>query len=279
VLIFCQTVSAMDEFSALCDNNLDDAELQPVLDWLRTAGKLALATQRGIGYRIKPDATPVTETEENIERFFAQKIHEHFPGHTMLGEESGPDGASGSYTWAIDPIDGTRPYLWGLPTWGVSVGLLCSGHPVAGFCYLPALDEMYWSWNGGAFLNGRALPAHQPGDFHDPMRFICTPSNAHLRYGMDYPRLHAFGSTVMHLALLARGVAAGVLTRRVYLWDIAAFLTIFPALGIEMRCLSGLPLETSSLLDGSRTAEPLIAAPREWMEPLQAAIIPRDRSA
>lgn len=262
----------MDEYSYLCDGELNEDDIHAVIGWMREAGKLALATQRGIAYRLKPDATPVTQTEENIEKFFLQKIHQRFPGHVMLGEESGLAEKNSRYAWAIDPIDGTRPYLWGLPTWGVSAGLLCGGQPLAGFCYLPAMDELYWGWRGGVYLNGQPLVRTEEEPFRGPMTFVCVPSNAHRRYTIDYPRLHSLGSTVTHLALLARGVAAGVLTRRVYLWDIAAFLAILPALGIEMSYLSGRALDINALIDGSSTPEPVIAAPKRWLDDLRASI-------
>lgn len=90
----------------------------------------------------KADKTPVTEADRQAEQVLRQAISQAFPGHAILGEEFGGT-ASDGYCWVIDPIDGTRPFLAGKPSFGSLVGLCLDGQPVAGMIDLPALAETY----------------------------------------------------------------------------------------------------------------------------------------
>lgn len=252
---------------------LTENDINEIQGWMRQAGQIALQRQSSLRMELKADHTPVTDAEFQIENFMLKNIHARFPAHQILTEEQGVSYEPGDFLWALDPIDGTKPYLRGLPTWGVSLGLLLKAKPVAGFFYVPALDEMFWGGAEGAFYNGRPLTAHFFSE--ESLTFLAVPANAHLRYEIEFPRLQAYGSTALHLSFLARGIAAGVLTRRVNLWDIAGFLPTFDRLGIIYRYLSGRPVEIEPLLGGQKTPEPILAGYPQWIETLQAKIHPR----
>lgn len=121
-------------------------------------------------------------------------------------------------------------------------------------------------------MNDHPLP--QQVFFEESLTFLAVPANAHLHYRIDFPRLQAFGSTALHLSYLARGIAAGVLTRRVNLWDIAGFLPIMDALGIMCRYLSGKSIDIPAILNGQKTPEPILAANPAMFPYLEASIHP-----
>lgn len=255
-------------------------EIQP--DFLRSclidAGRLALA-ERGQGVaEIKADRTPVTAVDRAVEKFLIERIRQRYPGHQVLSEESGLHPGSAEFTWVIDPIDGTRSFASGLPIWGVSIGILRDGTPVAGGLYMPVTDELYWGDRSRAFYNNRQLPRLQPPDLDDVLVFLAVPSNFYLHYDIRFPRARSLGSTAAHLAYAATGAAVGVLLRSANLWDLAGLLPVLSAVGVEMQALSGHPFWPADLLDGGPIREPLLAAHPAVMDALRASIVPRKRA-
>lgn len=98
---------------------------------------------------------PVTEADQASERAMRALIEREFPGHSILGEEYGGELASRGYQWILDPIDGTRAFISGLPTWGVLIGLYHDGAPLIGVMDQPYLDERYRGWMDGANVTAR----------------------------------------------------------------------------------------------------------------------------
>jgi histidinol phosphatase-like enzyme (inositol monophosphatase family) len=86
---------------------------------------------------------PVTEADRLTESYLRRELSHLFPDTEVVGEEAGVTGQSGRVRWMIDPIDGTKAYLSGLPLWGVLLGLMIDGDPVAGWCRQPYLDETF----------------------------------------------------------------------------------------------------------------------------------------
>ena len=247
-------------------------DIQQINAWLVEAGKAACTALATATYNLKPDRTPVSTADFYVETYLAERLQDRFPDQRLVTEETGVMGASSDWLWALDPIDGTKIFLAGLPTWGISLGLLVKGQPAAGFFHMPATGDLYWAWEEGAFWNGQRLARVEAQDYHDPLMFVAVPSNAHQKYRIRYPRLRSFGSTAAHLAWLARGVAIGVITRHVSLWDLAGVLPLLAQTGIRIEYLSGRPLDFAALLDGQTTPEPLLAASYQWFDKLRSAI-------
>ncbi|MGI9523084.1 MAG: histidinol-phosphatase [Hyphomicrobiaceae bacterium] len=88
---------------------------------------------------------PVTEADRDAERAIRSLICSRFPDHDILGEEFGRDGNSSDYCWVVDPIDGTRAFVQGLPSWGTLIGLTHLGKPVLGVMDQPFTRERFWS--------------------------------------------------------------------------------------------------------------------------------------
>lgn len=93
---------------------------------------------------------PVTDADRASERAMRALIEREFPEHGILGEEYGEQAARSGYRWVLDPIDGTRAFISGLPTWGVLIALAHEGKPILGVMDQPYLQERYRGWNDGA---------------------------------------------------------------------------------------------------------------------------------
>ncbi len=237
--------------------NIDLAFLRGIL---LEAGEIALGQRGQMTSMVKADHTPVTEVDQQVEDFLIQKIHSRYPAHQILSEESGIHGHDCDFTWAIDPIDGTRSFASGLPVWGISVGILQNNLPVAGGFYMPVTNEMYWGTRKQAFYNDQPIPPIKSVDLNSPLAFMAVPSSSHMHFSISYPRVRALGSTAAHLAYVITGAAVGALTRTIYLWDIAGILPLLAAAGIEMANLEGKPYQPSVMNDGKKPIEPLLTA-------------------
>lgn len=127
------------------------------------AGRLTLGYFRTRAARpeLKDDDTPVTAADREAERLMRARINEKYPGHAVVGEEYGgaeEGGAGESVRWILDPIDGTKAFVRGIPLYAVLIGLEIDGRCEAGAAYFPALDEMLHAATGeGCYLNGRKV--------------------------------------------------------------------------------------------------------------------------
>lgn len=95
---------------------------------------------------------PVTEADRAAEAALRALIADRHPDHGIVGEEYGSQGERGRHVWIIDPIDGTRAFISGLPVWGTLVGLTVDGIARSGFMHQPFTDELYLADGGGAVL-------------------------------------------------------------------------------------------------------------------------------
>ncbi|MEP6482512.1 MAG: inositol monophosphatase family protein [Rhodoglobus sp.] len=106
----------------------------------------------------KPDSTPVTDADQAVERSIRAGIEAARPGDSILGEEYGTQG-DGSRQWIIDPIDGTKNFMRGLPIWGTLIALAIDGVPVVGVVSSPALRTRWWAATGhGAWASVDGAP-------------------------------------------------------------------------------------------------------------------------
>ena len=124
------------------------------------AGELALTLYRqgaGQSAQKKPDRSPVTEADKAVETQLASFVRARFPSAVFFGEEhGGEDRKAVGLRFVVDPIDGTRAFMRGLPTWSVLVGVELDGEPVAGVAYMPAAGDLFTAVRGeGAYVNGR----------------------------------------------------------------------------------------------------------------------------
>lgn len=142
--------------------NLDDYlafAIQTAID----AGGIALAHyQTGVAVELKPDRSPVTLADRGAEQAIRQAIADRFPDHSVVGEEYGADGRASSFRWVVDPIDGTKSFVRGVPLFGTLIGLEIDGRVEVGVCHLPALGETVAAATGlGCTWNGRTARVSQ----------------------------------------------------------------------------------------------------------------------
>lgn len=122
------------------------------------AGRLTLSYyQIGIQAEFKADDSPVTLADRRAEELIRRRIEARYPSHAIVGEEFGSDKDNSSpFRWFIDPIDGTKSFIRGVPLYGVLIGLEVEGNVTVGAAYFPALDEMLAAATGhGCWWNGR----------------------------------------------------------------------------------------------------------------------------
>ena len=106
----------------------------------------------------KADLSPVTVADRNAEEILRKKISKAFPGHGIIGEEFGEENSSAEWVWTIDPIDGTRSFIRGIPLFSSLIALLHHGEPVMGVISFPALGQTAWAVQGkGAFCGKKRL--------------------------------------------------------------------------------------------------------------------------
>ncbi|MGE0120847.1 MAG: histidinol-phosphatase [Dongiaceae bacterium] len=124
-------------------------------DLIAFAGRLADASgaiarryfRSGLGIEFKADGSPVTRADREAEAEIRKLIAAHDPAHGVVGEEHGRDRPDAEFVWILDPIDGTKSFITGRPTFGTLIALLRQGRPVLGVIDHPALGER---WVGAA---------------------------------------------------------------------------------------------------------------------------------
>jgi myo-inositol-1(or 4)-monophosphatase len=114
--------------------------------------------RRRLAVEVKDDASPVTAADREAEQVLRHAIAERHPDHEVQGEEFGEAGRGSSHRWILDPIDGTRSFIRGVPLYSTLVGLEIEGEMAVGVAYFPGLDEMVAAATGlGCTWNGRPV--------------------------------------------------------------------------------------------------------------------------
>jgi myo-inositol-1(or 4)-monophosphatase len=256
------------------EERIMEIDLSELRGWAREGGAIARGYFQNTAGRRKADRSWVTEGDIEVERILVQRISARYPDHGIIGEEKARHALKQEFVWAIDPIDGTACFVAGLPSWGVSIGLLRHGIPYLGVFYMPISDEIYWSVpGGGAFFNDTPIHVAGPGEW-DNESWISVPSNSHRRYTINFSgKVRSLGSTVADLCFVARGSATGTLLTRCAIWDLAAGLSILREAGGMYIGLSGqMPDLPAMAQDGSLLPEPLLAAGPDHLDRLRAVI-------
>lgn len=207
------------------------------------AGKITLGYFQSGRFDVetKPDESPVTMADKNAEKFIRQFVQRRYPGHGVLGEEFGESEGNSPYRWIIDPIDGTKSFIHGVPLYGTMIGIedLRIKDAVAGVIYFPALDEMYTGAKGlGAWCNGRRIHVSEVSELKDAV-VLCTDMTHAYKHdnaaGYDAIQrnsrfVRTWGDCYGHM-LVAAGRAEVMMDPRMHLWDVAALKPIIEEAG------------------------------------------------
>ncbi|NYI97942.1 histidinol-phosphatase [Streptomonospora nanhaiensis] len=134
----------------------DDLRLAHVL--ADAADDISLKHFRALDLKVdtKPDLTPVTEADRSVEETLRGVLSRARPRDAVIGEEYGKTGVS-HRVWVLDPIDGTKNYVRGVPVWATLIALLEGDRPVMGVVSAPALTRRWWASRGGGTWTGRSL--------------------------------------------------------------------------------------------------------------------------
>jgi histidinol-phosphatase len=125
----------------------------------------------------KPDLTPVSDADERVENALRRALGRARPRDAVLGEEAGASGW-GPRRWVIDPIDGTKGFIRGLPIWATLIGLMVGDEVVAGVVSAPALGRRWWAARGSGAWTGKSLASATACHVSDVSRI----EDAHLSY-------------------------------------------------------------------------------------------------
>ena len=122
---------------------------EAILPFFRSA--IGVENKAGMG-----SFDPVTEGDRAGETAMRQLIKMTFPAHGIVGEEYGTDNGDADHVWVLDPIDGTKAFIAGIPVWGTLIGLARKGNPVFGMMHQPFIREKFWGDGAGARYEGPA---------------------------------------------------------------------------------------------------------------------------
>jgi histidinol phosphatase-like enzyme (inositol monophosphatase family) len=131
------------------------------VDWTHQAGRLTLEFFQSDNCPVerKADNSPVTQADRTAEHFLRGRIQQAFPGDGIIGEEFGEHPGTSGFTWILDPIDGTKTFIAGVPLYSQLIGILRDGDSVAGVIAIPGLDECIFAARGqGAWWRRRSSP-------------------------------------------------------------------------------------------------------------------------
>ena len=212
--------------------------------WLKDAGTLALKYFRNTNPTIKDDATYVTEADIAVQSYLKEKILANYPDVGILSEEEDykKKPSDGETYFVIDPIDGTSMFVSGLSIWGIAIGVIRSGIPIAGFFYMPATDDFYYTETDGPVYLNDVETKLKPFDKNQKESLLLTVSRPHKRFDInpDYPgKARCLGSTEAHICFVATGGADVALVSGSYIWDLAAGLAMLYRNGGTARYFNG----------------------------------------
>jgi histidinol-phosphatase len=193
----------------------------------------------------KADGTPVTCADREAETLIRQLIGERFPDDGIIGEEFGEQPGQSGRVWILDPIDGTKSFVHGVPLYGVLIGLTIDGEPQVGVIHLPALGDTFTARKGGGcFWNSRRVQVADTARLEDAL--ICS-SDMPIGRGEDVAdlfracRLRRTWGDAYGYALVASGRADIMIDSRLSIWDLAALIPIITEAGGRISDLQGHP--------------------------------------
>jgi len=197
----------------------------------------------------KPDLSPVTEADRAVEEALRERIAATLPGDAVVGEEFGHGGAeqAASRRWIIDPIDGTKNYMRGIPVWATLLALERDGETNTALVSAPALGHRWWAVKGaGAFADGRPIHVSKVSRLEDAQ--LCFGGlrtwrkhgllEQFLALAARCWRTRGFGDFWMHM-LVAEGAADIATEMEVSLWDLASVKLIVEEAGGRFTDLAG----------------------------------------
>lgn len=187
----------------------------------------------------KTDDSPVTVADRETESIMRKEIQKRFPEHGIVGEEYDDHNTESSVQWILDPIDGTKSFIHGVPLYTTLIGVVVDKEPVVGIIYAPALNEFCEAAKGkGARLNGKPCSVRSCDDLSEAS-FMSTDvyTSEKFNYGDAFQTLiektclhRTWGDAYGHM-LVATGRADLMFDPILSIWDAAPLLTVLSEAG------------------------------------------------
>ncbi len=222
---------------------LSDAEARELLAFAHTladaAGAVIKPLFRSAGTidnKRAADFDPVTAADRDAEAAMRDLIAARYPDHAVYGEEHGAEWGE-RFTWVLDPLDGTRSFIGGFPTWGTLIGLAEYGRPVVGIMDQPVTGERFTGGPDGAFLGERRLRVRDCASLKDAVLYATTPDMfkgedmAGFRRVEQQVKLRRFGGDCYAYCMLAHGLVDLVVEASMQPYDIHALIPIVEQAG------------------------------------------------
>ncbi|HET6575820.1 MAG TPA: inositol monophosphatase family protein [Fimbriiglobus sp.] len=210
------------------------------IDAARQAGDLAHTYFEGaFEVEWKADQSPVTVADRRAEELVRALVARHFPADGFLGEEFGDQPGASGYRWVIDPVDGTKSFVRGIPLWGTLVGLEYRGETIAGVCYAPGLHLLWRALRGdGAYRGDRRIRVSDVAELSRSL--LCYSSVSWFRAGgreaaflelaARTERQRGYGDWY-GFVLVAQGSAEVMVDAGLHRWDAAAPMALVEEAG------------------------------------------------
>jgi histidinol-phosphatase len=195
----------------------------------------------------KADESPVTVADREAETLLRKTLASAFPGDGFLGEEHGAEPGTTGFRWIIDPIDGTRNFIRGIPIWGTLVGLEYKGDLIAGVIEAPGISHRWRALRGdGAFHNDGAIRVSDVSDLSNATIFYTSLPwfqkadrvDAFLEFTRRSEVQRGFGDFYGHV-LVAQGSGELMVEYGVHSWDVAAIKPIVEEAGGRFSAWDG----------------------------------------
>ena len=239
--------------------------LQAVSEVAYVAGKVALSHFRTrLNVETKGDGSPVTIADREAEIAARDWIGRRFPADAILGEEFGSTGDETRRRWLIDPIDGTKTYVRGVPLWGTLIAVVRGDEVLAGAVFCPAVDEIVAAAVGeGCWWNGARCRVSDVGEIHKATLLITDPR--FLKHPDREPRWVALAANASiartwgdcyGYLLVATGRAEAMVDNLMSPWDAAALVPVVREAGGEFSDWHGrvTPFGSGSIATNGRLA-------------------------
>ena len=185
--------------------------------------------------RNKNKYDPVTNMDKVFEKFIRKEIYKNFPSTSVSGEEFKDHISKSNYKWYVDPIDGTKAFISGIPTWGILLSLVRHNEPIIGVIYQPFTGEIFWGGFGQSFKqlgvmsdNPQSLSVRKCENISDAVVATSSPviSNKRFQTGLDkimnIAKLERYGIDCYAYAMLADGSIDAVIEFGLQEYDIRA---------------------------------------------------------
>lgn len=219
----------------------------------RARAVLLREAAQGLGVEVKPDRSFVTRVDRAIESELRAMILDRYPAHGIIGEEEGNEKTGAAHVWVLDPIDGTAPFIVGIPVYGTLIALAVDGVPRLGVIDVPPVDAR---WLGApdqaTTLNGRAV---QCRDCDGLGQAVMTNSNQDYMSAAELPALEAmrrvtanrvYGGACLNYGRLAEGRSDLAMDAGQKVFDFAPFRPVIEGAGGIITDWEGRPLTLES---------------------------------